>query len=252
MQGEKCSRKRTLLYKSIDMGAGSFYNKSYVFRHITMWIKGERMKRSKMVPALYVILGILLAALTVTLSLRSMDAAPVLLKQPEGAAQCVQGFLAQVKAGNLPGASEYLYGRPALASVSGQTDAAGAMLWNAFLSGLQAETLGECIPSDTGVAQRVRISGMQIAVAASHLQETAQTLLNSGAAADPAAAYDENHAYRASFVDAVLKDAAQQVIAQYGAAQVQELELKLVQDKGQWWIMPDQALYNAITGGIPG
>lgn len=215
---------------------------------------GERMKQSKMVPALFAAMGILLAAITVLLCFRSLNAEPVLLKQSQGARECAEGLMAKICAGDYAGASLYLYGKPTLDSGVQRESETGEAIWNAFTASMEYELIGDSFASQTGVAQKVRLRSLQIPTVTAKLKDRSASLLESrvAAAEDMSAVYDEQHQYREDFVLSVLRDAAAQAIAEDGITQDQELVLNLVFEKGQWWVMPDQSLFNAISGGILG
>lgn len=200
----------------------------------------------------YALLGVLLAAMTVLLSFWGRDAAPRLVQVPEGAVQCSQALLDSVCAGDYAGASQYLYGSPRLdAGQLPQTDS-GSMIWDAFVESLSYELVGECYATTNGVAQRVSVTAMQIPAVADSLKEQAQILLEQrvDAAQDMDEIYDDNLEYRQDFLQSVLRDAAAQCVAANGQPLTQELELNLVYDRGQWWVVPDPALLSAISGGI--
>lgn len=212
------------------------------------------MKQSKLVPALFALIGLMLAAITVLLSLRSLDAAPVLLKQSQGARECAEGLMAHICAGDYAGASEYLYGKPVLDSGVQQESETGAAIWNAFLGSLEYTLEGGVYASETGVAQNVRIRSLKIPSVTDNLKNRSSALLEQRVAqtADMSGVYDENHQYREDFVMSVLRDAAAQAIAEDGVTEERMLALSLVYDRGQWWVMPDQELFGAISGGILG
>ena len=48
----------------------------------------------------------------------------------------------------------------------------------------------------------------------------------------------------------VLYDALAQAISQDGKTVTRDVTLKLIHRDGQWWVVPDAALLQAITGGV--
>ena len=62
--------------------------------------------------------------------------------------------------------------------------------------------------------------------------------------------YDENNEYRQDFVDAVVRDAMEQALKQDARYVETELTVNLAFHQGQWWILADEALMRAISGGI--
>ena len=61
--------------------------------------------------------------------------------------------------------------------------------------------------------------------------------------------YDENGEYREAFAQSVLEEAARQVLDSADSAE-RTVTLNLVYEGNQWWVVPDQALLSAISGGI--
>ena len=62
--------------------------------------------------------------------------------------------------------------------------------------------------------------------------------------------YDANNEYREDFVMDALYDAAREALAQDAVYISWDLTLNLIYENGQWWIMPEQALLKALSGGI--
>ena len=69
-------------------------------------------------------------------------------------------------------------------------------------------------------------------------------------AEDPGEVYDENNDYREDLVMEVLQTAAREALQSDAREISWEITLNLVYENGQWWIMPEQTLLEAISGGI--
>ena len=69
-------------------------------------------------------------------------------------------------------------------------------------------------------------------------------------AADISEVYDENNEYREEFVMDVLYEAARQALEEDAVTRTVELTIQLVYSEGQWWVVADSALLDAISGGI--
>ena len=61
--------------------------------------------------------------------------------------------------------------------------------------------------------------------------------------------YDENHAYREEFTRSVLEEAAREVVAA-GTPNTRTVTVNLTYQDGSWWVLPDEGLLKAISGGI--
>lgn len=210
------------------------------------------MRASKICSVFFGVIGTVLAALVLTLCLLGRGAEPEILMEPDGAVLCARSMMTKLCAGDYAGASAYLYGRPQLDSGKGRETETGDQIWEAFTSSMEYELVGRCHATTGGIAQRVRLRSLAVPSITGGLKERAQNLLEArvNQAEDMAQVYDENYDYREDFVLAVLHDATADAIAQDGQYTEQELTLNLVYDRNQWWIVPDQALLNAISGGV--
>jgi guanylate kinase len=62
--------------------------------------------------------------------------------------------------------------------------------------------------------------------------------------------YDEQNEYREDFIMAVLYDAASAALAENAALVSRELTVELQYQAGQWWVVADKELLDALFGGI--
>ena len=68
----------------------------------------------------------------------------------------------------------------------------------------------------------------------------------------PFEVYNENHEYREDVVTDVLYDAAEMALKENGTYVEKSFTVKLTCLDGQWWVLPDQQLLAAISGGLAG
>lgn len=209
------------------------------------------MKRTKAGALGFAVLGTLMAAAVVLICLSQRQAAPRMLFRPQSASQCAEQMLTRICAGDYAGAAAYLYGKPHLGDQQPRSDQVTQQIWDAFINSLHFELVGEVYATESGVAQDVRFENLDIPSVTGGLKELAPEMLVERAenAEDMSEIYTDNHEYRDDFTAVLLHDAAAQAIAA-GETDRQELTLNLIYDEGQWWVMPDQALLNAISGGI--
>ena len=198
------------------------------------------------------ILGGLLAMVGIFLALNSREASPILVGQPEAAAGRVQTMLDALRENDYETVSSCLYGTPNLGMEGQAADAVGQLFWEALGSSFTYEILGDFHATDSGVAMDVSISALDLNSATANLKERAQKMLEKyiAEAEDPSEVYDENHDYREDFVMNALLAAAREALAQDAKTVTWNLTLNLVYENGQWWIMPEQALLKALSGGI--
>lgn len=196
----------------------------------------------------------MLAAGTVVLCLNSLNSSPVLLTQPEAAAERAEAMMDAVCEGDYVGAASFMYGSPDLGAAREPADEVGTLIWSAFLDSIRYEFTGDCYATDSGVARDVTVESLDIAGITGDLKEIAQELLAQWvtAAEDVDQIYDEDGEYREDFVMEVLNDAVRQALEQNSTYSSREVTLNLTYQDDQWWIVPDAALLEAISGGIAG
>lgn len=209
------------------------------------------MKRKSIVPTLFGALGGALAVTALVICLTQRDAAPMLLRYPQEAEDCVSAMMTDLCSGNYREASQYLYGRPDLGIGPSGEDEAAALLWSAFTDSLHYTADEPCTATASGIAQTVTVTSLDMNGVLEAMEQKAPELLNRAIswAADMDDVYDENHEYRKDFVGDVMAQAAQAALEE---AQTTEhtVTVNLLYDDHQWWVMPDQALLAAISGGI--
>lgn len=198
------------------------------------------------------ILGVGFAALGVFLALTNMHASPVLVEQPEAARTQVNTMLDALCAGDYDTVSACLYGNPSLGINREPEDEVGRIFWEALEESFAYEIPGDFHATDSGVALDVKISAMDINSVTQNLRQRAQTLLEEriAQAEDPSEIYDENNEYREEFVMDALHDAARDALKEDARDITWELTLNLIYENGQWWIMPEKLLLEAVSGGI--
>ena len=210
------------------------------------------MRISKFFSGVFGLLGLALAAGTVWLSLHSLNAAPVLVFQPEAAEEQAQALMTAVEKGDYTTAGNLMYGCPDLGADHDAADRVGQLIWSVFQRSFDYEFTGEFYATDSGVARDVKISALDISGVTENWGVLSQNLLTQRMeqAEDMSEIYDENNEYREDFVMDVLYDAVLQALGEDAEYIEQEITLNMVYEQGQWWIVPDHALLQAISGGV--
>ncbi len=210
------------------------------------------MKLRKVLAAFCAAIGIFLAGFTVATSLRSLNASPVLLTPPYDAQSRVVAMMDAICDGDYQGASQVILGTPSLGLDREAADQVGVLIWNAFADSLTYELDGTCYATDDGLAQNVTMQCIDLTTVTSTLRQRSQTLLQERveAADDISEVYDENNDYREDFVMRVLYDAAVQALKEDAKEMTVHLTLNLSYQDGKWWVIADNELLDAISGGI--
>lgn len=196
--------------------------------------------------------GLSAAAAAVFLCMEFVNAKPILLTPPDVARSKVIMLMNAVSEGDYEEASQAIYGTPNLGVDREAADEVGVLIWEAFESSIAYELLGECYTTEQGLAQDVSISCLDVTSVTENLKERSQTLLEQrvAEASDVSEIYDENNEYREDFVMAVLRDAVEDALEEDARKMTMELTVNLSYQDGKWWVLADEALLNAISGGI--
>lgn len=202
--------------------------------------------------AVFALLGIGTAALGIYVSFDSIGAAPVLLQTPHAAINQVTVMMDKVQQGDFNGAGAMMQGTPDLGVDRLPTDEVGVLIWEAFVDSFTYEVVGNCYATDSGVAQDLRITCLEISSVTAALRERSQSKLEQrvAEAENISDVYDEENNYREDVVMEVLYEAAQDALAEDAKTVTYEVTVNLVHDEDRWWIIPEDALLRAISGGI--
>lgn len=200
------------------------------------------------------ILGALTAASAVWLTVCFQGRLPVLLSVPEEACSTVEQTLEALCSGDGSGGANWLYGRPDLGTDVQPEATVNQLIWQAYRSSLDYQMVGQMYATDQGLAQDVKIISMELPAVTRNLGQRARQLLQQRveSAEDASEIYDAGHGYRESVVAEVLEEAVRQALEEDVRYTYQIVTLQLVWQEGRWWVMPDNALLNAVFGGITG
>lgn len=209
------------------------------------------MSRKSIVPGLLGGLGGALAAAALTVCLTQRDAAPILLRYPQGAEDCVSAMMTALCSGDYSQASQYLYGTPDLGSGPSGDSMTASRLWDSFTGSLQYTVDAPCTASASGVSQSVTITSLDMSQVLEQMTQDAPELLERKIALSASMddVYDANHEYQPGLVDSVLYQAAAMALEDAQTTQ-HTVTLNLLYENHQWWVMPEQSLLSAISGGI--
>ena len=210
------------------------------------------MKISKFFAGLFGLLGTLIAAGTILLCLQSLEREPMLLKTPATATSQVEALFQAVCSNDYAAASALMYGTPELGSSGEEEDGVSSLIWDAFVDSIGYELSGDCYATNSGLAQKVTMSYLDISSVTEGLQDRCRTMLQQriAEAEEMDEIYDENNEYRQEIVDAIVSDAAKAALSQDARYVETQLTIELVYSQGQWWILADNALVQAISGGM--
>ena len=214
---------------------------TYYGQRILIWV----------LSAALLLVSIAAGALAVHISLRYRQEKPILLEQPEAAIAQVTGMMDAVCEGDYDQASAYLLGTPSLGVAEKPENFVGAMLWDAFLDSTEYALIGDCYTTDVGLAQNVSLTYLDTESVTANLRQRAEALLNQRVeeAEDVSEIYDENNDYQEEIVMEVLQEAVEAALLEDAKTMTVTLTVNLKHQNGQWWVVVDNALLDAFSGG---
>lgn len=207
---------------------------------------------SKLLALMFALLGIAAGTACVYLAFDAIGAEPVLLEQPQAAKSRTVAMLEAVCAGNYDAAGEMMLGQPELGADRSAADPVGAMIWDAFTRSMSYELEGELYATDSGVAQNIRFTCMDLDAVTEKLGQRSRELLEErvAQAEDVQEVYDEHNNYREELVLELLYQAAREILEENPPVTQVETVVELVYAQEQWWVVPDSALLEVVSGGI--
>jgi hypothetical protein len=210
------------------------------------------MKLFKVIRALFGAAGLCAAVLCIALSFQKTNVPPVLVEQPESAREQVEILMDAVRENNYAGASAVIRGNPVFGADREPADPVGALIWDAFVQSIHYELVGEMYATDSGVAQNLTVTALDISSVTGNLKERSTHLLEERvqAAEDTDEVYDEKNEYREDFVMQVLYDAAAQILKEDARTATYNITINMVYEHGRWWIVSNSDLLSVISGGV--
>lgn len=208
------------------------------------------MKIARFFAYVFAVLGFLLLLGSFVLCLLSQNAPVRILELPREAVQVSDAFAQALNDGDLTAAAQYVYGQPDLGTEGTPADPETAAVWNAFLDSISFEYTGKCRAEDSGLSRPAAVTVLDVAGVTEKLPERAQALVNQkiASAESLTEVYDESGSFREELVGQILQQALQQSLSQDAAAITREVTVKLINRDGKWWVVPDQALLQALSG----
>lgn len=207
---------------------------------------------AKIIGLVFILAGAAAAGFTVEVAKNNLDSIPVLLAPVEEAEAQAQALMEAVSRGDYDTAGTLMLGNPKLGVDRDPADTVGIMIWDAFINSYSYEMVGDSFATDSGIAQKVKVSYLEIDSVTADLRQRSQTLLEErvSQAEDVDEIYDENNDYKEAFVMEVLKDAVTDALEEDAKMTGTEFTINLVYRDGHWLVVSDSALLAAISGGI--
>ena len=142
-----------------------------------------------------------------------------------------------------------MYGQPDLGAGEPE-DEVSRLLWDAFTDSLSYEFTGVCSVTDAGLTRKATVTALDVAKVIQSLPQRAEALLEvqTKAEEDPEESEDGQNADREELVNQALLEAARQALDESAETVTRDVTLNLIYRDGAWWVVPDQALLQIISG----
>ena len=207
---------------------------------------------AKIIGLIFVLAGIVISAFAMEVTKNNLDSIPILLAPVEEAEAQAQALMDAVAKGDYHTAGELILGNPKLGVDRDPADIAGVMIWEAFVESYTYEMVGDSFATDSGIAQNVKVSFLDISSVTKNLRERSQNLLETrvAEAEDVSEIYDENNDYKEEFIMDVLEDSVKDALKEDAAMTGAEFTINLVYRDGSWVVVSDSTLMAAISGNV--
>ena len=210
------------------------------------------MKRSRFFSGLFLFFALALMSLALILVMATPGIRPTLLSPAQEAQDQVVAAMDALCQGDFPAVEQLLLGNPSLGVDRDPQDTASALVWNAFIGSFSYELSGDCYATDTGVAQDVTLTYLDIPSVTANLAQRSEKHLArlQKQASHISEIYDENGNFRADVVQQVLNTVVQEAIREDAAYTSTTFTLQLVKRDDQWYIISNSDFIRAISGGM--
>ena len=198
------------------------------------------------------LIGLCAAAAAIYLGMTCVNTKPILLSPPDSAVAQLTAMLDAVCDSDYEKAASFVLGTPDLGADTAFEDALGQLLWSHFTTSMAYTLEGECYTTDDGLAQDITFSYLDMTSITETLRSRSQAMLAQRVeeAEDTSEVYNEKNEYREDVVMEILFAAAEDALAEDARTVTVPLTVNLKYRDGQWWIVADTALLDAISGGI--
>lgn len=206
------------------------------------------MKKIIALSLIFAVLGMGILLGSVYFCLTSLNANAIMVQMPTEAQACSENLMSAVQNGDYTAASGYLYGQVDLGVNREPGDDLGKLLWEAFEESITYEFIGDCYATTTGVARDVQITTLDPNSVNLRLAQRVEEMAES----EEVMIYDQEGNIQEDVLHQLMLDALTEALEQDVSSVTRKVQLNLVYQNGQWWVVPDAALLQAISGGVAG
>lgn len=209
------------------------------------------MHYTKKLSVLFGLLGVLLLAGTVLLTLSFRSSAPKLPESMKHAEAQTRELMEAVITQDYAAAEGLMSGCPDLQDMGEPANPLSRQLWDMYGSSLSYKFDGPCYADDYGVYRDVTVTMADLTAIMTEVQSHAPILLANKATDHPDTAYNADGSYRQDFILQTLAEEAAGLQAEdYLTSRT--LTLQLEGRGGQWVVRADRSLLDVLSGGMGG
>lgn len=208
------------------------------------------MKISKLASVVFAVAGTILLVGSVIVSFAALSR-PSKAVEPTGEANAfAQKVLLALDDGDFAAVEGYVYGKPSLGLDREPATEEGKMIWNAYRASVAVTTDESCFGEGTNIFQTAQLAAMDIGKTLSGIEKRAGELLKQrlDAQEDPTALLGEDGQIPQTLRDEIRMQALQEALAEPEIVTTQ-ITFQLIEQDGQWWVLPDQAMLDVLSGG---
>ena len=209
------------------------------------------MKISKLASAVFAVAGTVLLIGSVVMSFVALGRPTTAVEPSQEANDFAQSVLSALDHGDLSQVGTYFYGTPALGLDREPATAEGKQIWSAYRDSIAVTADETCYGEGTNIYQTGQVTALDMVEALSRLDGEAAALLSKRleTAEDPAALPDENGEVPQALKDELRAQALTQVLTDAKTVTTR-ITFQLVEQDGQWWVLPDQAMLDVLSGAV--
>lgn len=209
------------------------------------------MKLRKIAAGLLAFAGGLLLAGSVAACLGALNKPAAPAPQTDGVREFALEFLDKLDKGDFSGVEKCLYGSPDLGLEKAPATEAGQQLWQAYRDSVSVEYGDNCYSEGTNIYQSAKVTALDLPAAMGKLSSTGAEILKNTleTAEDPTALLDEDGTIPDTLRQQALSQALTRVLGE-GQTVTREMKVRLVQEDGQWRVVPDGALLAVLSAGL--
>lgn len=201
----------------------------------------------KYISKIFAVLTAVAVALAILLCLKGMNSSPKLLGASEAAERKTETLMEGICQQDLERVRQVMLEQRQLEDPYEFTHGYSEALWEAYAGSLSYTFDGGCYPSEDGLARNVTVTVLDLPAVIPYLAERCQRAWEEQPE-DTQAKLKEDSDYRETFLADVAHTALDEVKNDKGFYTSRDLTLGLVLEDGQWWILPNEAIFALLSG----